>query len=75
MRDGPDCAETEHSLERDRRTPVRSRRHHCFDHRVWDHAKKRALEECTIEASAYLPARMGLLILSQRSPRLSSSPL
>src|SRR5260370_32810776 len=71
----PRLCRTEHSLERDRRTPVRSRRHHCFDHRVWDHAKKRALEGCTIEASAYLPPRMGLLILSQRSLRLSSLPL
>ena len=59
----PRLCRTEHSLERDRRTPVRSRRHHCFEHSVWDHAKKRAPEGCTIDhfgllAGAHGPAHV-----------------
>jgi hypothetical protein len=50
-----------HSLERDRRAPLRSRRHHCFDHGIWGHATKRAPEGCTIDyfgllADAHGPA-------------------
>src|SRR6266566_1436526 len=59
----PRLCRTEHSLERDRRTPVRSRRHHCLEHRVWNHAKKRAPEGCTIDhfgllAGAHGPAHV-----------------
>jgi hypothetical protein len=44
--------------KRDRRTSLRERRHHCLEHRVWDHTPERAPEGCTIGISAYLPARM-----------------
>src|SRR6267142_1304194 len=59
----PRLCRTEHSLERDRRTPVRSRRHHRLEHRVWNHAKKRAPEGCTIDhfgllAGAHGPAHV-----------------
>jgi hypothetical protein len=50
----------------DRRTWLPGGRHHCLEHRVWDHAGKRAPGGCTIGFSAYLPARMGPHILTAR---------
>src|ERR1700685_1570213 len=54
----PKLCKTEYSPKRDRRTSLRERRHHCLEHRVWDHTPERAPEGCTIGISAYLPARM-----------------
>lgn len=70
----PRLCRTEYSPNRDRRTWLPGGRHHCLEHRVWDHARKRAPGGCTIGFSAYLPARMGPLILLQRSVPCLVSP-
>ncbi len=55
----PKLRGTEYSLDRDRRTPTRSHRHHCVEHGVWDHTRERAPAwHAPLVSSAYLPTRM-----------------
>jgi hypothetical protein len=74
MRDGPDCAERSILLIGIDAPGNQAAVTTVLSTRVWDHANERAPGGCTIDCSAYLPARMGPLILLQPSVPCLISP-
>jgi hypothetical protein len=74
MRDGPDCAERSTLLIGIDAPGYQAALTTVLSTGVWDHARERAPGGCTIGFSAYLPARMGPLILLQRSVPCLVSP-